>query len=123
METIDINSSNYTKYQNIDIIAFSFANPGAQGKPGDIKIMSSNGILYHTNYIHSISLEDAFLVCPTLKDCKFNLFEALVPKGWASFYVGGGNFLVVKCEYKDNITEIIPKDVYNNWAKALYKII
>lgn len=121
METVEINSTNFKQYQNLDIIAFSFAHPGAQGEAGGIKIMTSDGILYHTNYKRSITLDDAFLVCPPLKECKFELFGGSTPEGWISFYVGGGNFLVVRKQFEDTITGIIPIGVYNNWIEAMHR--
>lgn len=117
METIEINSSNFKEFQNLNAIAFSFAHPGAQGEDGSIKIMTSKGVLYHTNIIHSIKLEEVFTVCPALKECQFNLFTAIAPKGWISFYMGGGNFLIVKDEYKEVITKAIPNGLYNCWEK------
>ncbi len=119
MNVIEINSSNFSQYSNLDIIAFSFANIGAQGKSGDIKIVVSDGLVYHTNYANSISLEDAFCLCPPLKECKFSLFGASVPKGWTSFYMGGGNFLVVKDSLTEVITKTIPKGLYDHWIEAL----
>lgn len=123
MEIIDINSSNFESFKNLDIIAFSFANIGALGEKGGIKIVTSNRTLYHTNMVKSIKVQELFLICPILKDCSFYLFNAIVPKGWTPFYMGGGNFLVVKDEYEEIITKAIPDGLYNNWINVICKAI
>lgn len=123
MKIIEIDSSNYAQHQNLDIIAFSFANPGAQGKRGDIKIVTSDGTVYHTNYVDRISLDEVQCFCSPLKDCNFNLFGASVPEGWTSFYMGGGNFLVVKDSFTETITKVSSEGIYNHWLNALLKTL
>lgn len=123
MNIIEVNTSNYTQYQNLDIVAFSFANPGAQGEGGGIKFVTSDKRICHTNYVKSISLDEAFQICPPLKDCNFALFDASPPTGWTFFYMGGGNFLVVKDQFKDTIIKTIPEGLYNHWIESLYQVL
>lgn len=120
---IEITSLNFIKFQNLDIAAFSFAKIGAQGEGGGIKIVDTKGALYHTNFTKIINLEELFTVCPILKGCDFKLFNATVPKGWTSFYMGGGNFLVVKIQYEEIILNTLPKGLYNHWISSLVKTI
>lgn len=119
MKIIEIDSSNFVEFQNIDIIAFSFAHIGAQGERGGVKILSSDDTLYHTNITQDIKLEELFSVCPQLSECHFGLFKSSVPTGWVPFYMGGGNFLVVKDRFKKVIQRKAAEGLYNNWIKIL----
>lgn len=72
--TIDITKTNFHEYSSLDIVAFSFAVPGAQGEGGGIYVITKDGSVYHTNIVRSdISIDDAFLICPPLRDCHFSL--------------------------------------------------
>lgn len=122
METIEINSLNYKEYQDLNVIGFSLAHAGAQGEGGGIKIVTSDGKLYHTNICHSIKLEEAFDVCPPLRVCHFKVFNSKVPKGWSLIYMGGGNFLVIKEQFRDKLLSLSQNDLYWNWEKVLNKI-
>ena len=116
---IEIDSSNYTKFQNLDVIGFSLAHAGAQGEGGCIKIVDSNGKLYHTNICNSIKLREAFTVCPPLKGCSFKVLGTTVPNGWTYFYMGGGNFLVVKKSFAEHLQKLPPNELYWRWSEAL----
>lgn len=61
MNVIEINSENYKDYLHLDIIAFSFAGEGAQGEGGGLCMVTSDGKLYHTNFVYTISWEQAIL--------------------------------------------------------------
>lgn len=123
MNIIEINSSNYTEFKSLSVVALSFTKLGGQGEKGCIKIMDKNGILYHSNIIKTIKLEEVFTVCTFLRKCDLNLFNAKVPDGWCSFYMGGGNFLIVKGQFKEVIESGIPKGLYNNWIDILHNAI
>jgi hypothetical protein len=47
MNRIEIDELNYQDYQHLDIVAYSFARGGAMGDPGGIKIVDSDGQVYH----------------------------------------------------------------------------
>lgn len=123
MNIIEITSSNITDFKTINIIAVQFTKIGGQGEGGSIKIMDSEGSLYHTNIVKTIKLKELFLICPFLEKCELGLFKSTVPEGWYSFYMGGGNFLIVKDQFKDTISKIIPIGIYNNWINTLHKEI
>lgn len=123
MDTIEINSSNYTEFQNLYIIGFSLTHAGGQGEGGCIKIVTSDGKLYHTNICHSIKLEEAFSICPPLKDCHFSIFNTKIPVGWAFFYMGGGNFLVIKEQFKNSLSLLSPNEQYWQWVNILQIIV
>lgn len=118
---IEITSSNYKDYMNLDIIAFSFAGEGAQGECGSIILITSDGTVYHTNFIRNIDIEEVFEICPTLKECTSDVFRFYAPKGWSSFYLGGGNFLIVKEEFQDAFANMDPYELYGQWIEILLK--
>lgn len=118
---IEITSSNYKDYMNLDIIAFSFAGEGAQGECGGIILVTSDGTVYHTNFIRDIDIEEVFDICPTLKECTSDVFRFYAPKGWSSFYLGGGNFLIVKEEFQDAFASMDPYELYGQWIEILLK--
>ena len=118
--TIDISKSNYKDYYSLDIVAFSYAVPGAMGEGGGIYIISADGNIYHTNIAYGdMTLEDAFLICPPLRDCHIRIINAEPPKGWSFFYMGAGNFLFVI----DRLSELFKEttfywddiSLYNQW--------
>lgn len=119
----EINSSNYTMFKNLDVIGFSLAHAGAQGEGGCVKIVDSNGKLYHTNICNSIKLNEAFTICPPLKDCNFKVLGTIVPNGWAYFYMGGGNFLVVKKSFAEYLQKLMPNELFWKWSEVLQRAV
>ena len=103
---IEITESNYKGYRSINIVAFSFAQPGAMGEPGGIEIIDEQGRFYHTNYCwEGISYEHLCEVVPALKDCKFEVFGHQAPEGWEAVYLGMGNHLTIKADYYNQFKE------------------
>ena len=125
MNVIEINSENYKDYLHLDIIAFSFAGEGAQGEGGGggLWMVTSAGKLYHTNFAYTISWEQAILLCPTLQACDCDLFRTTPPEGWQSYYMGGGNFLIVKDTYTEIFSQLDPYDLYGQWKDILIEKI
>ena len=119
MSIIEISSTNCSQFKNLDIVAFSLSHAGAMGEGGGINLLTSNGKLYHSNIVHSIKLEELFTICQPLKECYFSPIYIKVPAGWSSFYMGGGNFLVVKDLYKDVLSGISPCSLYQKWADII----
>ena len=114
MNVIEINSENYREYTHLDIIAFSFAGEG-----GGLWMVTSDGKVYHTNFAFTITWEQAIMVCPTLQACDCDLFRTSPPEGWGSYYMGGGNFLIVKVPYTEIFSQLDPYDLYGNWIDIL----
>ena len=85
--------------------------------------MTSNGTLYHTNYIQTMNLEDVFTICLPLKECQFSLFDTKVPTGWCSYYIGGGNFLVAQEKFKESILDAVSDGLYDHWVDVIYRHI
>ena len=129
---IEINKSNYKDYDFHDIIAFSIASPGAMGDRGAVVIVTSEGKVYHTNpYWGDMTEEETFQICPPLKECHFGMFGGgNIPEGWRSFYLGGGNLLVVNDVIVPQFLEITEKEVnqkggylHNKWLDIVLEII
>lgn len=129
---IEINKSNYKDYDFHDIIAFSIASPGAMGDRGAVVIVTSEGKVYHTNpYWGDMTEEETFQICPPLKECHFGMFGGgNIPEGWRSFYLGGGNLLVVNDVIVPQFLEITEKEVnqkggylHNKWLDLVLEII
>ncbi len=119
--TIDITKTNFHEYSSLDIVAFSFAVPGAQGEGGGIYIIAKEGRVYHTNILWSdICIDDAFLICPPLRDCHFAVFGAdKKPDGWNYHYMGAGNHLFIKDDIAKDVNKMSiglkPVELYQQW--------
>jgi hypothetical protein len=129
-ETIEITESNYKGYCSIDIVAFSFAQPGAMGVPGGVEIIDSDGWLYQTNWCDGdLSLDHLLEVVPVLKDCKIGVSGHRAPEGWAPVYLGAGNHLTVRADYYGRFEEEVnkrriktPADMYVQWLEIMLQL-
>ena len=123
----EITSENYQEFAPLEVVAFSLAHAGASGEGGGVYIIAANNSLYHTNIIYSIKLEEAFVLCPPLKDCYFNPAGSSVQEGWHSSYMGLGNFLVVSDLIFDNFQQQIkglePFEIYPQWKEIVLKCL
>lgn len=130
-EIIEITESNYKGYCEIDMVAFSFAQPGAMGEPGGVEIIDAEGWFYHTNYCYNgISYEQLMEVVPVLKDCKIGIAGHQVPEGWKAVYLGFGNHLTIKAEYYNQFDEEVRKrhikeasELYQQWDEIVLKML
>lgn len=128
---IEITESNYKDYRSIDIVAFSFAQPGAMGEPGGIEIIDEQGRFYHTNYCwEGISYEHLCEVVPALKGCKFEVLGHQAPEGWEAVYLGMGNHLTIKAEYYNQFKEETQNrhiekasQLYQQWFEVVLKLL
>jgi hypothetical protein len=122
-DTIEITESNYKGYCAIDIVAFSFAQPGAMGEPGGVEIIDAQGWFYHTNYCYrGVSYDQLKEIVPILKDCKIGIAGQQEPEGWKAAYLGFGNHLFIKAEYYNQFDEEVRKrhieeavELYQQW--------
>jgi len=97
---IEITESNYKDYCTLDIVAFSYAQPGAMGEPGGVLIVDAMGRVYHANYCYeNLDYDHLLEVVPILKDCEFGILGHQTPVGWSPFYLGFGNHLTIKEDY------------------------
>ena len=132
---IEITGTNYKEYCNIDIVAFSFAQGGAMGEGGGIRIVDSKGQKYHTNYCRDNTIyEHLYEIIPVLKDCEIGMFHHTAPDDWTPKYMGFGNYLTIKTVYKEKFDEECKQrnfeseydtngDLYNQWIEIILKIL
>ena len=122
---IEMNKSNFKDYLPLNIIAFSYANGGAQGEPGGIQIVDNDGRIFHFNYADGdLSRNEVFEICPPLKEgC-----EGKEPEGWHLINMGMGNTLFVNKsifqQFKEETKDIKnPSQYYGAWRKVVLNII
>lgn len=116
-----------------DIIAITIAEGGAMGEPNAFYAVSKNLQVYYTNMglknVDFKKLKDKFLILNSI-EC-FAGQISFSEKGWESFYMGFGNYLIVRDNYyekykqyiKDNLTEDYESgELYKQWYDIFKKI-
>ena len=109
MNIIEINESNYQSYQNLDIVAFSFAYEGAMGEPGGIYIIDKAGQIYHANYYYGddrIARDHIKDIIPVFTELKFGIMGC---------ETRNENWVYVNLEYGNSLFMI--KDIYDGFMK------
>ncbi len=95
-KVISLSNQNYTTYLPLDPIAFSYAEGGAMGSPGQIIIIDTNRSIYVFN-IYDFENDIVKLIIPILFECQIGMFGHDIPAPeWHNFYLGMGNHLMVK---------------------------
>ena len=99
LNAIEINADNLNDYLGLEIVAFHWAAPGACGEHGGVVFITSDGNVYHTNYVlpkYGITEDDLCKIFPPLSYFKPGIFGGgLFPPEWKDQYLGLGNYLVV----------------------------
>lgn len=121
-EVIELSKSNYKDYLLMDLVAFSFAAPGAMGYAGRIVIVGKDAQTYFFNYVRGdLTMEEVYEILPILKECNFGIFGGgKYPEGWSEMYMGFGNHLVVhqsilpKVEQETKSIQS-PPELYQRW--------
>ena len=128
-DVIYIEKKNFCKYQNLNIVAFSLAFGGAMGSPGQILVVTKEGLVYSMNYVYGdMIFHMCCEVCPPLKDCEFGVLDVeRTPEGWKGVRLGMGNFLVLTEPIfnllKDKILEMPPHILYGKWLTMVLETI
>ena len=95
----DVDFLKYKKGQQIhesDILAFSYAEPGAMGCPCQVIVMLTSMEIYYFNLLE-LTDEDIYKIMPILHECKFGYDNAAdLPSGFSHYYIGLGNHLAIK---------------------------
>ena len=124
MNRIEIDELNYQDYQHLDIVAYSFARGGAMGDPGGIKIVDSDGQVYHANYCygrHTIKSEHIKLIIPVFEDLRISLNSCKTENdNWLTIDLGYGNYLFVSKAISDAFSREVEAGDYDT-VGALYK--
>lgn len=127
---IELNSSNYKCYLPIDIIAFSFAEGGAQGDGGALNIVSKEKRVFYLNLIWTdLSEEEVDLVCPILQECHVGPFciNKCIPNDWLYVYMGAGNHLfiheVLRAKFEEQTKDMkYPCEYYREWLGTVINL-
>ena len=130
---VNLKAANAKQYSPIDAAAFFFAEPGAQGRNGEIVIVSRIGEIFFCNFIYGDLPADCYAsLCPPLNDTKFNIGgqRDLPPNGWLPMYLGLGNHLIVSEEYAVSFAKELADQsvmnrgqVYQQWLSIMVGII
>ena len=128
-KVIYLSNQNYTNYLPLNPIAFSFAEGGAMGSPGQIIIIDNNRSVYNFN-ICDFENEIIKLIIPELLNCRFGILGYDEPAlGWHNFYLGVGNHLMVKESiYNDFNSKAVkcnetPGMLYQKWIDLVLEIM
>ena len=126
---ITLTEENYTEYIPLDPIAFSMAEGGAMGSPGEVIIVNKNSEIYNF-WLQDVEHETAKRIIPDLFKCKFGIFGHSKPaSGWHYFDLGAGNHLLIKDSlYNDFYPEVQeymdrPALLYQRWLKLVLAIM
>ena len=138
-EQIDINASNLNDCLGLDIVAFHWAAPGACGEHGGVIFVTSDGKVYHTNYVYpeyGVSDEDLCKIFPPLSDFHPGIFGGgMYPPEWKDRYLGLGNYLVVKDTLWDEFSDLARSELkrleeegqnvilYNIWIDVIINVL
>lgn len=127
---INFGDDDYKKYVGLDIVAFSWAHPGAMGSPGEVEIVTSDGRWYVTNYAWgTIAWENVCEVVPVLDQCDFGLVgDDTCPEGWTPVDLGMGNHLVLNDSIVGRFMELTQDvetrvEMYQRWGNAVDEIL
>lgn len=124
MNFIKLTKDNYKEFLPIEhIVAFSYAEPGAMGCPGEVWIVTKSSNLYCFNIFYgnpTLSQNDINEIMPLLQMCNFGLFgNDKLPNGYYGFYMGVGNHLVIQHSILEKFNHLT-KDIIN--SPALYSV-
>lgn len=106
-----------------DIVAFHIAEGGAMGEPNGFHILTKDMTLYHTNLgEEKVAWDILTRKLPILK--RLHLFMGTVEgldNEWYHLYLGFGNCLVVKSEYREIYYNIVTNKLGTNYPEpSLY---
>lgn len=129
---IRITCDNFNEFKDINIIAFSIADPGACGCGGRKVMVDAAGKVYFTHLFDDQALtEEQFLhFFPVFKD-----YHPLLDKnlrlyrspGWIEKYMGLGNHLFIKENYLEKFNTADKStskgELYMSWLNTILSIL
>ena len=70
IEPIEVYSSNLDDYLDLEIVAFHWAAGGACGEGGAVVFVTTDGKVYHSNYVYPgfITVDDLLRIFPALSE-------------------------------------------------------
>ena len=126
---ITLTEENYAQHIPLNPIAFSMADGGAMGSPGEVIIVDQESNIYRF-WLQGVEYETAKRIIPTLFECEFGMRGHNRPaSGWHYFDLGAGNHLLIKDDiYNDFYPEVQgymnrPALLYQRWLKLVLAIM
>ena len=130
-EIISLTKENYKQYLPITPIAFSVAEGGAMGYPGQVIIIDEKNDVYDFN-LHELGKDDVMKILPALYESKRAVL-GIDPStsGWNRVYLGMGNHLMVADSIYDELREIALNrykyfgigELYQHWIGVVQEIL
>ena len=117
MDSIEITKNNIEEIKYNNIMFLSFAEAGAMGEPGGIKILLKDSKLYHTNYCYNkdIKIEDLFSIFPPLATFQCGMcIVTNLDKNWKWIDMGMGNYLLIRDKIHSKYMEYLEKEIEND---------
>lgn len=118
---------NYENYLPIQVKAFSFAEGGAMGYPGEFIIVENHDKIFKFNIItFECNRAEIEKIIPLYYECRFGLFGRYdLPDGWVGFYLGAGNHLIIHASIREKFMEKAQncQGLYSNWQKIVVDIL
>jgi hypothetical protein len=107
----------------MDVVAFHYADPGACGSPGVIRVVTRDKSLFQINYLF-MPKAIVLRACPPLDEiiqCSSNHLPN--PVGWIRLNMGLGNCLYLTDELRQNISVagLQPPQLYKQWVDIILK--
>ena len=113
-----------------DIAFYMEAEPGAMGEMGGVEFVLLNKQFYHSNTVEQYEvIKKFFEKFPQIKDIGMALgYASNIPKMFAFFNLGMGNYLFVKDKYLNKFNKKVktlkhPKYLYMTWKDFALEIL
>lgn len=126
---ITLTEENYAQHIPLSPIAFSMADGGAMGSPGEVIIVDKESNIYRF-WLQGVEYETAKRIIPVLFECEFGMRGHNRPaSGWHYFDLGAGNHLLIKDDiYNEFYPEVQgymdrPALLYQRWLKLVVAIM
>ena len=128
-ERTALTKENYAQYLPINPIAFSVAEGGAMGSPGQVIIVDEKLNMYDF-WLHDMDECYVREIIPLLFECNWGVFGHDTPAPeWKNVYLGFGNHLMVSVSIYDEFSEIVKSrckskgDLYQQWIGIVHEIL
>ncbi len=138
IDPIEVYSSDLDDYLGLEIVAFHWAAAGACGEGGAVVFITTDGKVYHSNYVYPgfITIDDLLRIFPALTEFSPGIFGGgIYPPMWKDQYLGLGNYLVIHESIWANFQETAKKELnrrqkqgdhvilYNIWVEVVLMVI
>ena len=124
---VELTRENYENYLPIQVKAFSFAEGGAMGCPGEFIIVENHDRIFKFNIINfECNRSEIEKIIPLYYECRFGMFGRYdLPNGWIGIYLGAGNHLVIHDSIREEFMEKAKdcQHLYLSWQRIVEGIL